>query len=252
MPEIRKVSGPGGRHYIHPVTGSKQPGVTTILGVLDKPALVGWAARSVAEFAADNLDAVTLLGRDERVSLMKGAPFRKRDKAGDAGTEAHAYAEARLVMGIPANPQSRAQELVDAALAYLNPSAVQAEATIWNEAVGYAGTFDGIYTIDGRDYLIDWKSGSGIYSEVVLQLVAYARGEQIITADDVFPMPHIDGAMAIHVPEQEGKGSWSLHPVRLGEQEWLAFRACRALWNWRNTEAELALGQPSQKMEQMK
>ena len=38
--------------------GQWVPGVTTILGVLDKPAIPKWAASQVAEYVADNPDAV--------------------------------------------------------------------------------------------------------------------------------------------------------------------------------------------------
>jgi hypothetical protein len=241
--EIKTASGPGGRHYIHPVTGVLVPSVTTILGVLDKPALVGWAARSVAEYAADNMEALGLLGRDERVALLKGVPFRNRDKAADRGTDAHTYAERRLVFGIAPNPSNRSEELVDEVLDHLDPHPLLTEATVFNLTYGYAGTFDGIWEVDGRTVMVDWKSGKGVYSEAGLQMNAYARGEQVVTASEIRPMPRVDEAWVIHVPNT---GGWKVHPVTLAEDEWIAFRAARAAWKWKNHRADYTMGQPVQ------
>ena len=242
MPEVKTVSGPGGRHYIHPVTGSVVPSVTTILSAINKPALVGWAGRAVAEYAAANLEALGLLGIDERVALLKGVPYRNRDRAADRGTAAHTYAERRLVFGAGADPANRSEENVDLVLAAYDPIPVLSEATVWNEKVGYAGTFDGVWKVsDGQQVLIDWKSGKGVYPESGLQLNAYSRGEEVVSADTIEAMPRIDAAWIIHVPNE---GGWTVTPVRLGDAEWLAFRASRALWNWTNREADLTLGQP--------
>jgi hypothetical protein len=241
--EIKTKAGPGGRHYIHPVTGETVPSVTTILGVMDKPALVGWAAKSVAEYAADNVEAVSLLGRDERVALLKGVPFRNRDKAADRGTEAHTYAERRLTFGIAPSPSNRSAELVDEVLAALDPTPLVSEGTVFNSTVGYAGTFDGVWRVDGRIVMVDWKSGKGVYSESGLQLNAYARGEEVITPSEVFSMPRVDEAWIIHVPNE---GGWKVHPVALGNEEWLAFQAARMVWRWKHHRADFTMGQPVQ------
>jgi hypothetical protein len=238
--EIKTKSGPGGRHYVHPRTGEVVPSVTTVLGVMDKPALPGWAAKCVAEYAADNLEAITLLGRDERIALMKGVPWRNRDKAADRGTDAHTYAERRLTFGIKANPTNASEECVDEIIALLDPTPLITEGTVWNHTIGYAGTFDGVWRLrDGRLVLIDWKSGKGVYPEAGLQLNAYARGEEIITASEVLPMPRVDEAWVLHVP---AAGGWKIHPVTLGTQEWVAFVAAHDLWRWK--AADSTMGQP--------
>ena len=62
-----------GRHYRHPVTGELVPSVTNILSMLNKPALVGWAAREVAVLAATMREALPQMSYDETVDLLKGA-----------------------------------------------------------------------------------------------------------------------------------------------------------------------------------
>ena len=86
----------GGRMYHW--DGQDYPSVTTILGAtLPKPALAPWAAKKVAEYAIAHRGAVTALleAGDERaaIDLLKGAPWRDRDRAGEVGTAVHAYAE---------------------------------------------------------------------------------------------------------------------------------------------------------------
>lgn len=50
---IRTLTRGGARWYVDPDTGTKVPGVTSIINVLDKPFLSPWAAKMVAEFAVE-------------------------------------------------------------------------------------------------------------------------------------------------------------------------------------------------------
>lgn len=241
MPEIKTVRGPLGRHYVHPESKAIVPSVTTILSVLDKPALVGWAAKTVAEYAADNLAAVQQLERDDAVALLKGVPWRNRDKAASRGTDAHTYAERRMMFGLAPGPSNESEAKVDKVLDTIKPHPVLTEGTVWNDTVGYAGTFDGIWKVGRKTVLIDWKSGKGVYPESGLQAVAYGHGEQIITASSIEDMPHCDEAWIVHVPED---GPWAIHPVSLdSDMDWIAFRATRAVWYWQAHGADLILGQ---------
>ena len=63
--------------------------VTTLLQGLPKHWLGNWAAKVVAEFAVDNHEAWKGLDRTNAVKLLKGAPWSKRDDAGDRGTAVH-------------------------------------------------------------------------------------------------------------------------------------------------------------------
>lgn len=54
-PPNAQKDGEGRRWYVHPLTGEQYVSVTTALDILNKPALVPWAAGLAAEAAADNL-----------------------------------------------------------------------------------------------------------------------------------------------------------------------------------------------------
>src|SRR5690348_144937 len=85
------------RGHWYKLDGDKVDGVTTVIGNgVPKPALMPWAAREVATFAADNLELLGQLERDARIDLLKGAHYRDRDKAARRGTEVHRLAE-RLI-----------------------------------------------------------------------------------------------------------------------------------------------------------
>src|SRR4029077_11076153 len=81
-----------GRLYVWPPQAPFElqvPSSTTILGVLDKPALMGWAARTVAEYAFAHVDAWSRLPRPDAVDLLKGSPWRNRNRKAQLGTTVH-------------------------------------------------------------------------------------------------------------------------------------------------------------------
>ena len=123
--------------------------ITTALKVLDKPALVGWAARTVAEeFMAALPTAVRASRsketREQFIRDIKGSPYAKRDKAANRGTEVHEAAEAHIL----GKPHAVADDiapfvaqLLDA-IETLGMTFEASEATVANPDLGYAGTGD--------------------------------------------------------------------------------------------------------------
>lgn len=191
--------------------------VTTILsGGVPKPALTNWAAKSVAEWTAKNFEQVAAVVKSDQaaaVDLMKGAPWRERDKAALKGTDVHTAAE-NWVLGVPQPdfPKDIAPSMAQF-LRFLDdfkPTWEMSEATVYSRAHRYAGTLDGILVIDGQRLLVDIKTGKGVYGEVALQLAAYRYAEFIGLPDGTEePMPPVDGAAVIHVRPQ----SYQLIPV---------------------------------------
>src|SRR5665213_1834664 len=101
--------------------GEWVPGVTTIIGVLEKPAIAKWAAGQVAEYVADNREAVGHLysaGRGPMVAALKEVPWQKRDDAATRGTTLHDFAE-RLLHGEQVDVPDALVPVVEAALMFL-------------------------------------------------------------------------------------------------------------------------------------
>lgn len=213
-----------GRGHWYKLDGQKTDGVTTIIGNgVPKPALQHWAAREVATFAADNLELIGQLDRDARVDLLKGAPYRDRDKAARRGTEVHAHAE-RLVTGDEVEVPEELAGHVDSYIRFLNDWHVQAEhieLVVGNRKHRYMGSLDLIATLaDGQRWLLDIKTTrSGIYSEVALQLAAYRYAEFHTDGDTEHPMPTVDACGAIWVRAD----GYDLVPVDAGPTTFRTF-----------------------------
>lgn len=167
------------------IDGTRVDGVTTLISNgVPKPALLPWGIRSVAEYAADNLDQLITMqpmGRQAIVEALKQAPYTDRDTAAKRGTEVHSYAE-QLVHGHPVTPPDELRGHVEHAARFLDEWAVEpvaVEVVVGSRQWVYAGTADLVADIRGAGRcLIDYKtSRSGIFGETALQLAAYANAE---------------------------------------------------------------------------
>ena len=164
--------------------GEWVPGVTTILGVLDKPALPKWAAKSVAEYVAHNRAGVEHLwdmGERALVDALKSVPWEQRDKAGVRGTDVHLFAE-RILNGEEVDVPDHYVGHVESCLAFMDDwriTPVLVEATVGSREHAYAGKLDLIAdSAHAPRAIFDWKTAaSGIYKETAFQLVAYAFAE---------------------------------------------------------------------------
>jgi hypothetical protein len=171
--------------HLYTVDDKKIDGVTSILGVINKPALIAWAANCAADFIKATLKAGRSLDEVEIKALCdgaKGAHRVKRDKAADIGTLVHGWIE-DFINGknpdMPVNPQVR--NGVDAFLEWKNAHKVEfihSERKIYSKEYNFAGTLDFEAIVDGRMMLGDIKTGSGIYDEMFFQTAAYQRARQ--------------------------------------------------------------------------
>lgn len=239
--------GKTGRRYVWPPGTDKPelviPSVTTILGQLAKPALVNWSAKEVAIYAVEHLLTWQDLPTDDAIDLLKRAPYRNMTRRGEIGTAVHAAIES-WSGGEPVVEDLDLLPYIGAATAYFEDHVeklLEAEATIFNRTFRYAGTCDAIVALkDGRNAIIDYKTGKGVYSEAALQLCAYSRGEFIGDEHgESRVLPQIDVGMVIHLP---GDGSYKAHEVELTDRQWKTFLAARTLQKWADDHAADALG----------
>ncbi len=147
------------RYYLK--DGSHVPGVTTVLGMLDKPALLNWAWD---------------LG-------MKGEDFRKvRDKAADIGTIAHYMIKCHLKNEKPdlsEFSQANIDKAENAFIAYLDfekntgLKPIKVEEGFVSEEHKFGGTIDCYAYLNGKTALIDFKTSKGLFPEMRVQVAAY-------------------------------------------------------------------------------
>ncbi len=168
--------------------GRPIPSVTTLLKAgLPTPALTQWAARSVAEWVADNDDKVEQLRRLSRAAMvaeLKQVPWTARDRAAVRGTDVHALAE-QLVKGEQVEVPGHLDGYVDAYVRWLdewNPQPVLVETFVFSRKHWYAGRLDLVADIRGERWLLDVKTAAGVYPDNALQLAAY-RGAECYQTD---------------------------------------------------------------------
>ena len=235
-----------GRMYRHPVTDALYPSVTNIIDVLAKPWLGGWAAKMVAGEAFDQRKAIMELeDRDQAIDMLKGAPYRKRNKAAAVGDTIHRYAEAVARNEPPPEIDAEHEPFVGAFLEFLEefrPRFRVLEGIIFHgtpEALDrYAGTFDALVDVpdirsEGARWvtlLLDYKTGASVYAEAALQLAALQRGEELWDPDtgDLLELPPIDACIAVNLRPDEYK----VHLMDTGDAAYEAFMGLRLAWPW--------------------
>jgi len=240
--------------------GITYPGVTTILGMLDKSGpLMGWAARQTAEAAVGMLEQNPLTGDwsgGALTTLMENVGSRgviaaltsrsnwQRDEAAQLGTEVHSLAD--LVVHGKTLPDT----MTDTQRKRVEHYARWWESSGWkvrlSEAMvlqrgdhaqgGWGGTFDLLaYDRDGRTVLADIKTGKAVYKEAVLQLAAYGMCsivqptlDQPMVQAATYPMPLPDRYVILHVTAEGVREV----EVAVGTAERMAFLSCLDLYHW--------------------
>jgi hypothetical protein len=200
---LRRIPTARGHRY----TLDRKPvqGVTTLLGAgLPKPALTYWAAKTAAEYVADNLEVINALpDRESIVATVKQSPWSQRDRAAARGTDIHALAE-RTIHGEKVEIPPELEGYVSGYVRFLDtwqPEPLLTERPCANRQWWVAGTFDAVVTLPtGERMLVDWKTSKGVYGEAALQLAAYQNMEFYLTDDgSEQPMPEVDSLAVVHV-----------------------------------------------------
>lgn len=247
-PKVLTLHRGGSRFYVHPETGEKVPGVTSVLNMLPKPFLKAWAAKLVAEAAVEQLPHITGLASSDpagAIDYLKRAPQRFTQGAADVGTAAHGVFEA-LSRGEKLGPLTPEMAIyADHFRDFLDkvqPEYKFLEETVWSDTHHYAGSFDAFCTIQGEGCWTDNKTTrSGVHAEVSLQLAAYRFADFILDGDtsEHIPMPQGDRGVVVHV-RPEG---WALYEVPVGPDVFDFFLSLRNVFVWDGI-ARTVVGKP--------
>jgi hypothetical protein len=225
-PKLRvRSSGHGGSGYKHPVTGEVVPGVTTVLKQLAKPGIAQWAVDNTAAYAVANVDGLLNRTQEQGYGFLRW--YWKRDPiagdltdirnysngvlndAAELGTLLHDWVAAEHG-ACPYPDVTFASEFFwemveewNAFTAKHTIKPIHSEVTLWNKELGYAGTADGIWDIDGRTVLIDLKTSRSTWDEHWMQLVALAECETMLTEVNgewvESEVPKYDNLALIHI-----------------------------------------------------
>lgn len=185
--------------------------VTTVLSVLDKPALIPWAVGETAERTVHNLHIVQRRleeeGAEEAIDYIKGLRWKTDGllKASDLGTVAHHLfnryalegARPEITPDLHPDHASKSADLDDRDIVTLRrmldqfdrflqewqPDYHATEVVVYHPDYGYAGQTDGFAGMGGEFLIIDYKTSRdtytkagklrGPYPEAGLQLAGY-------------------------------------------------------------------------------
>jgi hypothetical protein len=177
-------------------------GVTTIIGMIGNPALIHWAWE---------------LG-------CKGEDYRKiRDKAGSIGTITHYLIEKHLKGEKPDLSEfspANVDKAENAFLAFLDfekshkLKPIKQEFPLVSEKYGFGGTIDLYAELDDVSCLIDFKTSSGLWPSMRVQVAAY---EELLKENGY----KVDGVHLLRIDKETGE--FSHHPLKDLSLEWKLF-----------------------------
>jgi hypothetical protein len=201
------------------------PSVTTVLGVLDKPALIPWAINQTIDLIRPAIQPYV----EHSESYLEEVYARAKKEAGRKKSEA--AARGTIVHNILSGDQT--EEGVDPELlvrvgvaqAWLKDNEVEpicTEASIYSRRHRYSGRLDIIGKVQGVLSLLDWKTGKGIYPEFRLQMAAYVHAYE-----EEHPSEVIQQRVCLHL--QEDKVVPHIYPRASLRQDFNAFLAALRL-----------------------
>ena len=188
-------------------------GVTSILRVIAKPALIGWAANMVVEHIKANWSDVDVMEKgfawfEPILEEARTAHTKKKEKAGELGSDVHSLIETlvKSVIGVwggiidpnTKSENAQVQKFIDWAVEN-QVKFIESEKQVFSKESWYAGTLDLVLEMKGEKYIADVKTSSGIYPEMYLQMAAYQGALEEMNE-------HLDikGAMVINLDKKGG------------------------------------------------
>lgn len=156
--------------------GVRVPGVTTVLNLKNKPALVEWAFN---------------LGKNNP-GLSSSREYV--DDLARIGTACHERIASHLKNKTPDLSDFTGKEIEASAIPFgkfldwtrgKDIKVVAIEKMLVSERHHYGGSLDALLDIDGKRTVTDFKTGKAIYPEYFLQVAAYAEAEQEVSGEKV-------------------------------------------------------------------
>lgn len=169
--------------HVYTLDGKRMYGVTTVLNVINKPALVQWSANMAVDYI-ENDPYYVLEGRVDPKTLEEARTAHRRNakEAADKGTDIHAVIE-KIVTGAIRNNdgyvtkkksnEPQVQKFLD--WVHLEPTQfLHSERKLYSTAIWVAGTCDLCFIRNGKRYVADIKTTNAIWDRTpFFQMGAY-------------------------------------------------------------------------------
>src|SRR3990167_9680689 len=180
-------------HY-YELDGKRLYGVTTVLGVIAKPALIPWAVKMATDYIESHVvtghyNLITKVGSiefdmafNDLIKEAKSAHRKKKESAGEIGTDSHSLIEdyvkecLRRNEGIALAHSVNENQMVSNFVQWAMDNEVRflaSEKQLYSESMWCAGTTDLVLEMKGKKYIGDVKTSSAIYPEHFYQMAGY-------------------------------------------------------------------------------
>lgn len=175
--------------HCHYINGKRATGITTVLQIIAKPALIGWSANMAIDYAKEKgqkKDEDFYLISNQDLEDARKAHTIKKEAAGDIGKSVHLAAEEFLKNKTEPTLDAKGMEMFENFRKWLTDNKVrviESEKHLYSESMFLGGILDLVVEIDGQFWIADIKTGSGIYPEHFYQMAAY----QILWEDMKLP-----------------------------------------------------------------
>jgi len=209
---------------------------SSVVGKLDKSnQLMSWAVRMFEERMLEHMRDGAQFTRDDVVSMLniaRGAYTERKQEAADVGTVVHDFAEhnrtdineVEKFAELSDTDKVLAQQGVDAFNGWkseVNPKFISSEFRIYSKRHNFVGQCDALAEIDGKLYIIDYKTSKGVYTSQVYQIAAYMKAYEEMTGIKVHGAKIVnftkDDVLDKDLNVIRKAGSYMTHTVSRGE-----------------------------------
>lgn len=190
------------------------PSVTSILSVIAKPALVYWTGQQAARIALKNPE----LNEKEVMATLQ---LNLRESQ-DRGKEVHNILE-EWAKTLKLPEISKYPFFLKSIKSFLETYPIKpiiSELVVYSDKYHYAGRLDFIGELNSLNWLLDFKSGSGLYPEVSLQNISY---KEAILENNLY---RIDKTGAVLF---QNDGTFTFKETIADIQDFLAVKK---VWEW--------------------
>lgn len=231
-------------------------GATNVTGIVDKPALVPWAANMAVDYASRLIKPGVVYTEEELEAAFRDAKANYRAisrTATDIGHIVHEWLDnyQKLCMNhgygasfeMPTMPEDpKAENCVRTCLSWMNKHSfhpIKVETQVFSRVYRYAGTYDHLAHItscgdpvccpfEGRILILgDFKSSKRIYDEYRMQTACYKAAHE-----EEFPDQVIDARVVIRL-DKEGAGIETLTLMNDSfEDDFRGYLGALDTYNW--------------------
>ena len=164
---------------IYEIDFTEYPSVTTVLDIIEKPALKQWAVNMCVKYIEDNNFKMPL---SELLNFAKTEWKHASQEACDIGSRVHHLIEKRIIKHEKIDTKDELPEVKNAYSAFCLwedaniGSWLETEKTIHDPDNCYAGTLDAVAEmLDGNIWIVDFKTSKGFYDGYDMQISAYMK-----------------------------------------------------------------------------